>query len=166
MTKAIIVLRWGIQLSVAFLFATFLFFLGRTVLSISAHLITYATAHSHSVSVYSSKVSHSLASVGLLRCVSRERLIISSSNNGFGKMQILYTRNNHCTQCVNIVCVVCAEKVNVSDEGYNEESYSVGRCPSGRCTAVVTKEKTPKQAKKASNKTLLSYFGNRSSPKP
>ena len=32
-----------------------------------------------------------------------------------------------CTQCSNIVCVVCAEKVKEDCVGYDEESYRVGK---------------------------------------
>ena len=74
-----------------------------------------------------------------------------------------------CTQCSNIVCVVCAEKVKEDCVGYDEESYRVGKCPQDKCAQPVnsgTDGKSGKRKKTTANTTLFSYFGNKATQRP
>ena len=86
--------------------------------------------------------------------------VLICSNYGREKMCILRKRNYkyQCTQCSNIVCVVCAEKVKEDCVGYDEESYRVGKCPQDKCAQPVnsgTDGKSGKRKKNTANTTLF-----------
>ena len=74
-------------------------------------------------------------------------------------MCILRKRNYkyQCTQCSNIVCVVCAEKVKEDCVGYDEESYRVGKCPQDKCAHFVNSSTDGKSGKRKKNTANIIY---------
>ena len=63
-----------------------------------------------------------------------------------------------CTQCSNIVCVVCAEKVKEDCVGYDEESYRVGKCPQDKCAHFVNSSTDGKSGKREKNTANTTSF--------
>ena len=56
-----------------------------------------------------------------------------------------------CVLCSESICTVCADPCEEDENGYDEESYHVGKCPDEQC---VTK-KSPAVSVKA---TISDYF--------
>ena len=71
-----------------------------------------------------------------------------------------------CVWCRQVICNVCSLSVDEETPGYNEETYSIGRCPEGKCcnveddenvnVTIVAEELPVKKAKVQGN--VMSYF--------
>lgn len=73
-----------------------------------------------------------------------------------------------CVWCRRAICNVCSLSVVEETPGYNEEGYSIGRCPEGKChivegdkdddITILTEEPPVKKAKVQGN--VMSYFSS------